>query len=217
MLRMAMMAMAGLLMAGWAQAQAPKLYKWTDAQGNVHYSDQVPPDQAGQAREKLNEQGVAVDRVDRALTPEEQAAKDAEDKRLAEEAKRAEEERRAAENLVNSYASEEDLTRAYQQRLDLLEQTVAARQVEIDAREKSLATLVAQAADLERQGKTVSDALKQMITSERAEIDKQKKFLAERENERSKAKSEYEANVARYRAAVAKMQSLQNGGAQPQQ
>ncbi|MCB1629640.1 MAG: DUF4124 domain-containing protein, partial [Xanthomonadales bacterium] len=59
----------GLLAGG--SVSAAKLYKWVDENGNVHYSDQVPPSQAKQARSELNEQGVAVKQVDRALTAEE--------------------------------------------------------------------------------------------------------------------------------------------------
>ena len=88
------------------------------------------------------------------------------------DAKHAEDLRKADEALMNSYASEEDLTRAYSQRLDLLSQTIDARQMEIAAREQSLTSLVTQAAEMERGGRPVSDAIKQMIASERTEIGK---------------------------------------------
>ena len=64
-----LMAVALGLSAGPTAAQ--KLYKWVDKDGNVHYSDQVPPDQVDQARQELTEQGVVVDRMDRAPTAEE--------------------------------------------------------------------------------------------------------------------------------------------------
>jgi len=192
-----------------AQSKVEKvgnMYKWKDKDGNVHFSDQIPPDAAGYAREKFNEQGVAVQQVDRALTPEEQKAKDDAERKAAEEAKAAEARRKADEALLNSYASEDDLTRAYNQRMDLLAQTIDARKVEIGAREQSLSKLVAQAADMERGGRAVSDTLKQMITAERAEIDRQKKFLVEKEAEKSVAKTDYERDVAKYREALARAQ-----------
>lgn len=189
------------------QAQSsskPKLYKWTDQEGNVHYSDQIPPEAKEYARERVNEQGVAVERVDRAQTPEELAAqKAAADKAIAD-AKRAEEMRKADEALMNSYASEEDLTRAYSQRLDLLSQTIDARQMEITAREQSLTSLVAQAAEMERGGRPVSDAIKQMIASERTEIDRQKQFLLKKETEKLTAKQDYDRDMAAYKSALAR-------------
>ena len=181
-----------------------KLYKWTDQDGNVHYSDQIPPEAKEYARERVNDQGVAVERIERALTPEELAAqKAAADKAIAD-AKHAEEMRKADEALMNSYASEEDLTRAYSQRLDLLSQTIDARQMEIAAREQSLTSLVAQAAEMERGGRPVSDAIKQMIASERTEIDRQKQFLLKKETEKLTAKQDYDRDMAAYKSALAR-------------
>lgn len=194
------------------QAQAAggkKLYKWTDQQGNVHYSDQIPPEAKEYARERLSDQGVAVERTDRAKTPEELAAEKAAVDKAEAEAKIAEDQRKADEALVNSYASEEDLTRAYKQRLDLLGQTIDARNIEIAAREQSLQTLVAQAAEMERSGRVVSDALKQMIASERVEIDRQKAFLVKKEAEKLTAKTDYDRDMARYKAALARSQKDQ--------
>ena len=181
-----------------------KLYKWVDKDGSVHFSDQVPPDSAEYKREKLNDQGVSVETTDRALTPEEQAKADAAAKAAADLAKMEADQTKADEALLNSYASEADLTRAYNQRMDLLGQTIDARRIEISAREQSLASLVAQAANLERGGKPVSDTLKQMITAERSEIDKQKTYLQKKDGEKGLALTEYQQNLARYKAALAR-------------
>lgn len=190
-------------------AGGKKLYKWTDQEGNVHYSDQIPPEAKEYARERLSDQGVAVERTDRAMTPEELAAQKAAADKAEAEAKVAEEQRKADEALINSYASEEDLTRAYKQRLDLLGQTIDARHIEIAAREQSLQTLVAQAAEMERSGRAVSDALKQMIASERVEIDRQKAFLVKKEAEKITAKTDYDRDMARYKSALARSQKDQ--------
>ena len=187
-----------------AQDKVGKMYKWTDKDGNIHYSDQIPPEAKEYAREKINEQGVSVERTGRALTAEERAAAEAEEQRIAEEAQAKEERRRADEALLNSYASEEDVVRAYTQRMDLLAQTIEARRVEINAREVSLTQLVGQAADMERSGRTVSDAIKQMITGERAEIERQKQFLVRKEAEKEVAKADYERDMAKYKAALAR-------------
>lgn len=181
-----------------------KLYKWTDQQGNVHYSDHIPPEAKEYARERLSEQGVSVEQTNRAQTPEEIAAQIAAEEKAAAEALTAEQQRKADEALLNSYASEEDITRAYNQRIDLLDQTVEARHIEIGAREQGLSKLVAQAAEMERSGKTVSDALKQMIAGERTEIERQKEYLVKKEGEKAAAQAEYDRDMARYRAAMAR-------------
>ena len=185
-----------------AQANNKKLYKWTDQQGNVHYSDQIPPEAKEYARERMSDRGVSVERVERAETPEELAARVAAEDKAAAEAKAAEERRKADEALLNSYANEEDVVRAYNQRVDLLNQTVEARRIEINAREQGLTKLVAQAAEMERSGRTVSDALKQMIAGERVEIERQKQYLLKKESEKQAASADYERDMARYKAAL---------------
>jgi len=188
-------------------AKPGKLYKWTDKDGNVHYSDSIPPEAQEYARERLSGQGVSVEKVDRAMTKEERAAKEAAERKAAEEAAAKEAQRKADEALLNSYATADDLKRSYDQRMDLLAQTIDARRIEIDSREQSLSKLVAQAAEMERGGQPVSDALKQMIGGERAEIDRQKEFLKRKEAEKITAKAEYESNLAKYNSAMARYEA----------
>lgn len=205
LVRILMVVMLALLLSPLSAAdKGRKLYKWTDKDGNIHYSDSIPPEAKEYARERLSDQGVSVEQVDRAMTPEELAAVKAAEKSAAEQAAEAERQRKADEALLNSYASEDDLTRAYNQRMDLLAQSIDARRIEINSREQSLAKLVAQAAEMERAGRPVSDALKQMITGERAEIDRQKAFMAKKEAEKITAKSDYERDFAKYKAALAR-------------
>lgn len=192
-----------------AQGASKKMYKWTDKDGNIHYSDQIPPEAKEYARERLSDQGVSVDRVERAMTPEEIASQQAAADKAAADAKAAEDRRKADESLLNSYASEEDLTRSYNQRVDLLEQTLEARNIEIGVREKGLAQLVAQAAEMERGGRVVSDTLKQTIAGERTEIERQREFMKSKEGEREAARVEYERDLERYRAALARQKKAE--------
>ncbi len=190
-------------------AEAAKLYKWVDEDGNVTYSDQVPPDQAEKAREELNKDGITVKQIERAQTPEELAAKykAEEDARLA--ALDAAEQRRRDKALLDSYASESDLTRSYNQRVDLLQQTIEAREVEIGLREQGMTKLVAQAAETERAGRAVPEALKQMIDGERKEIDRQRSFVKDKKVELIRAKDDYDRDMARYREVAARYEQSQ--------
>jgi hypothetical protein len=194
----------GLALFASAQVDAAKLYKWVDEDGNVHYSDKVPPDQAKQARTELNDQGVTVNKVERALTPEELAARKAEEQAAQNAAEEIERRREQDKVLLDSYASEDDLTRSHQQRVDLLEQTIEARKVEIGLREKNLADLVARAADTERSGRPVPEVLQTMIKNERGEIDRQREDIGKREQELVQAEKDYEADINRYREVAAR-------------
>ncbi len=106
----------GVVVAG-AAAAAPasgrKLYRWTDAHGEVHYGDLVPPEYAGQEQSVINSQGMVTEHLD-AQKSAEQAA--------ADEQKRLEARQRAARdgNLLNTYASVQEIERLRDQRLGLL-------------------------------------------------------------------------------------------------
>lgn len=195
--RAVMLALPLLLMAGSADAQ--KLYRWVDKDGKVHYSDQVPPSQVDQARQQLNDQGRPVEKVDRALTPEEQAA--ALEQAKVEEARRKLEEDQAKQDaiLIGSYQTEGDLERSYQERFDLVGQSVESAQIGIKSQEKSLADLLAHAAGLEQQGKPVPNTIKSSIDLARSQVEQQREYLQKREAEQAALKAEYETKLARYR------------------
>ena len=63
-----------VVLASQAHArEEQRVYKWTDKDGNVHYSDSIPPEYAEQPKEVLNDQGVAVEELAGKKTEEELA------------------------------------------------------------------------------------------------------------------------------------------------
>lgn len=196
---------ASLLLAA-APMTLAKTYKWVDENGKVHYSDRVPPEQVKQAREEISSQGVSVKKIEAAKTPEEIAAAKAAAEAEALARRKAEEERRANLALVNSYATESDLIRNYEQNLELIEQQIISTNADIDVRQKNLDQLVARAAQSEQSGRAVDPAISTMIERERAEISKQKIFVESKAKDKAAAKADFDARLAQYRAAVAKAQ-----------
>jgi len=55
-------------MLGAQSAFAKKMYRWVDEQGNVRYSDQIPPDQVKHRRESLNDKARVVEVVEKEKT-----------------------------------------------------------------------------------------------------------------------------------------------------
>lgn len=176
-----------------------KLYRWTDKDGNVHYTDQLPPEAAQDKREELNRQGITVRTTERARTPEEQAEWEAEQARLEAERIAAEEVAKMDAVLIGSYPTEADLQRAYNERFDLLEQSLESARVGIRSQEKSLAELLAHAADLERDGQKVPPAITDSIARTRDQVNDQRAYLERRETERAALQTEYDQLLARYR------------------
>jgi hypothetical protein len=164
----------------WAQGSGKKLYKWVDEKGNVFYSDKVPPDQIKHGRKELNQQGIITGRQEAALSEAERAQKrqqEAEARRkAAEAARKAEEDKR----FLDSYATEDDLHRAFQLNLDLLGQQIAAAKNDVDLRQKSLDRLMGRA-------------------GERRAISQQTNYLASKEQEKKLAETDYQTKLKRYR------------------
>ena len=152
--------------------------------------------------------------VARALTAEERAAAAAaaEQAQVAADAEAARQRRDLA--MVESYATEADLRRAYGERISLLESTLKASQLGEANLRLSLASLLNQASDLELSGKPVPAALLANVRGQHAELQKQQRILAQQQRDRGALDGELATAVARYRA-LKQAQSADATGAAP--
>ena len=113
--------LCALLLASGLAAGAPTqpanngrvLYKWVDKDGITHYGDHVPPEYASQEQHVLNSQGYEIKRLDAEKTAAQAAAED--QKRVD-----AEQRQLRDKNLLNTYASVQEIERLRDQRLTLL-------------------------------------------------------------------------------------------------
>lgn len=190
------------LLAGAAVAQSDKdkkLYRWVDKNGQVHYGDSVPAEYAEQDRDVLNRQGVAVGREEGTITPEEAAAKAAEDKAARDEQKRKLRDR----VLLQTYQSVKELEVLRDNRLELVD-------AQLTIQEQSLSNLRAQRAQIERQAgryapiNTAADAaalpdeLAADIERSASDIVTQEANLLKRREERESIRLNFEADIKRY-------------------
>ena len=109
--------LAALLIASAsAEAATPTgKYKWEDEDGNIVYSDKVPPHLAEKNKEIVNDYGVTVDTLDGKKS---EAEIRAEEERLArEEALLAQ--RRADQALLNTYLTIEEIMLHRDRRVEL--------------------------------------------------------------------------------------------------
>lgn len=155
-----LIAAASLIAACWsAGVAAQQLFKWTDEQGEVHYTDQVPPSQADKARARLSGEGVQVEEVPRAPTAEEiQAAMDLE-RQKAQEAERLAEQRAEDERLLQTYRTIEDLELARDGKIAAVDALIQVKRDGVRAETARLIELHAEVKDLEKAKKPVPVAL----------------------------------------------------------
>ena len=193
---------AAMLVAGIAAAQekGPKLYRWVDKQGKVHYAQALPPEAVNQARREFSAKtGTAVGSVDRALTPEERAQLEADAKAAAEAAIAANEQKRVEDIMMASYLTEQDLRRAYGDRISLLTMTIESTDISIKSLRENMATLLQQASDTELDNRRVLDDRTKALRELHSEKMKQQNLQASRRVDLAALNAEFARMLGRYR------------------
>ena len=191
-----------LASAAFAQSKSsgPKLYRWVDKQGKVHYDDALPPEAVNEARTEFSTRtGSAVGKVDRALTAEERAAQAAAAAAAEQAAVAANESKRQEAIMMASYATEMDMRRAYGERISLLRTTIESTDVSIRSLNENLATMLSQASDIELDNRRVLDDRKAMIRDLHTEKLKQEALQRTRRADLQALDAEFGRMLARFR------------------
>ena len=188
-----------------AQAAPPastgkKLYCW-DEGGRKVCGDALPASAADAARTEISaKSGRTLDTVARAMTPEERAAAALAAQQAQQAANQRMQEQRRDIAMVDSYATETDLRRAYGDRSDLLDASIKASVLSLQNLHQSLLSLLARAADDELSDKPVAKPRQDAMRSQHAELMKQERILAEQRADRTELDAELADAVERYRA-----------------
>ena len=191
--------LASILVLSVGAAEAGSVYKWTDKDGNVHYTNTPPPEAAQQERTVLDEHGNVKERLAAPKTPEEiEAARQAEAERAAQE--QLEKEQAAKDNmLLQTYTTAEEMAMARDGRLAALEAQVKVVSGTISSLETHLADLDQQAAGFREAGKPVPAHLQKNIDKTRDELLQNQKFLLAREEEQEQIRQKFTADIARFK------------------
>lgn len=178
---------------------AQDVYKWVDEKGEVHYSQTLPPERAGEAHDRLTADGLVAERVDRVRTADELAELQVQREQQREQ---AEQERIQAQQdrlFLAAYPTEEDVRRTIETRRE----TVMSERKSVESLiEQSRARFVAtvqQAAELERTGKPVPDYLVERIDEARAGIRELTRRLDEIDKRLETLDEELVSELARHR------------------
>ena len=199
-LNLAVMAAVLASAAAGAQEKAKKLYRWVDKDGKVQFSDTLPPEAVDQARTEINaESGMATSSLERALTPEERAAKQALDAATATATKEAERIKQTEEAMIASFQNEDELKRSFKIRTELLQQTLDAIEAGIGSQRASLASLLADASEAELGGKAVNAKQASSIRELHVEMAKQQQMLVLKQGELVDLDKELVRLVERFR------------------
>lgn len=179
--------------------KARKLYCWNEG-GQKVCGDALPPEHATRARTEFSaKSGRTLDRVERALTAEERAAAAAAAKaaQLDADAEAARLRRDLA--MVESYATEAELQRAFNDRIALVEASIKTSVLGEANLRRGLVGLLDQAANLELAGKPVGKPLQDSVLQRRADLSRQTDILHRQREDRAALDADLSAVLQRYR------------------
>jgi len=198
--RFTAIALAAFCAAGAAHAgDGKKLYCWNE-NGHKICGDALPAEAAGTGRTEISvKSGMHTGEFARALTVDERAAAAlaAEQAQVAADAEAARQRRDLA--MVESYATEADLRRAYGDRINLLDDSLKASLLGETNLRLSLASLLNQASDLELSSKPVPPALTAKVRGQHDELLRQTRILAQQQRDRASLDGDLTDALARYR------------------
>ncbi|MBK1633282.1 hypothetical protein CKO31_21505 [Thiohalocapsa halophila] len=188
-----------LLLAAAAPTDAQHLYRWVDDQGNVHYSDVMPPTEVEKGHTQLSPQGMPVRSVPPAKTPE-QIRRERELARLRAQQQRMLEQQRADDRvLLNTFHSVDDLIMTRDGNLSDIDTLIQVKKGNIRRQQDWLTKLRAEAADLERKGEPVPDELKERIAGTEHAIEDALAAIVEREQQKQEVRRKFDRDLKRLR------------------
>ena len=172
-------------------------YRWVDEQGVVHYGDNIPPQYASQDRTILNSQGVEVGHLDKAKTPEEEAAAT-----RAREALMKQKQHDAF--LVSTYTSVKDIEALRDARLEQLKGQRAAAEQYVESLRARLATLKTRALNYRpysdrKDAWRLPDDLAENLVRTVNELRVQSSALASKGAEETALRAQFQTDIERYR------------------
>lgn len=200
--------LASILFAFSKQAGAGALYKWVDENGQIRYSDRLPAKQVKKKHQQLNSQGVVLSTKEAAKSDEELAA-EAEAKRKleeqeAEEARLKEIQYKKDQVLLLTFSSEEELSLARDDRLEVLDSVINLINKSITSTQQQLQQLITSAEDIYlSKGKEVPGGLAQKIEHFTGKLESRYAQLELKMDKKDQINEQYALDLARYRELTA--------------
>lgn len=163
-----------------ASASAADLYRWEDSEGNVHYTDSLPPEQAEAGHVILAPDGTPVRSVPRAKTQEEIRRERELQRVRAERQRMLAEQRAAVERLLATYRSIDDMLMMRDGKLAAIDVMTQVTKRDVRRQQDRLARAAeaeaGDAAQTEDAERSIRDALALILQHERQKQDVRDRF-----------------------------------------
>ena len=206
------------LAAGPAIAQDKKVYRWVDEDGNVHYTESLPPEHQDRGHDLLNERGIVLDE-DQKLTPQNEPEEKSEEQVKAEEANElprdssglprpkplyteAEKQQRMDNFLMLRYESEQEIVDAMNVEIKQLNYDRRLLEGTRQSTQDAWRGEVREAANKQRAGQAVSEADTRHIDELKVQLADNERELAALDQREEEIREQFQAQVVRYREVI---------------
>jgi hypothetical protein len=190
-----LLASAGFAATGTGNGRT--LYKWVDEQGVTHYGDHIPPEYASQEQHVINSQGIELNRLEAQKSPEQLAAED--QKKLE-----AQQSQNRDRNLLNTYASVQEIERLRDQRVTLLSDQIKVTSQFLEVLSGKLKKLRESSAHFkpystDPHAAVMPDQVADDLVRVANDIRTQQENLREKRSEETAMSKQFESDIARFK------------------
>lgn len=217
--------MAALLASSSALAQ--QVYRWVDEEGNVHYTESLPPGYKDTGHDVLNERGIVVDE-DMKLTPEVKREEKTEEQVIVEEAgelprdssglprpkplySESEKQTKMDNFLMLRYESEQEITDAMNVEIKQLNYDRRLLEGSRDSMNESYRGQIRVAANKQRAGQAINDDTSDQIEDLRKKLGNNARSLTALDQRETDIKATFQGQLDRYRFLVEKYAEENSG------
>ena len=197
--------LAVLLCAVSSPSVAATLYKWIDENGNIRYSDRLPPSQSQKGHQQLSPQGVVLSTKNAARTPKEIAIA-AEAKLKLEEKQREEARLKSIQDqkdrvLLLTFSTEQELEHASYNRMEVIDSVIRLIESGIGTTQEQLDKLQEKAHNnYTSKDKKVPGGLAQKIEHFERTVENRNAQIEGKKLEKEKIRQKYELDLERFRS-----------------
>lgn len=172
---------------------AISFYRYENDEGHKVITQTLPPNVVHKGYEVLNERGLVVKVVPRALTAEELDALEVEQRSQHQQAEQA----RRDKKLLSIFSSPKDAERARDRKLEALEVYISVTKGNILKLKGEYNQAQSQAAEKERAGQAVPDFLVEKMDSFARQIQQAEESIGEKEQEKLVIRKAYQEDIDR--------------------
>lgn len=176
------------------------LYRWVDENGDVHFTDKVPPKQYSTGRTtKLGKGGIGNEEIGRSKTKEE-LLREKELKQLRKEQLRLTEEQEQKDAvLLHTFRNEDEIILTRDGKLAAIDARIKLAKNNLKRLKSNLEDLQSHAAGQERAGKRVKKSVLRNIESTEDQIERNYGNILKSEEDKEVIREKYNEELVRFR------------------